>query len=221
MRAHLLFFVFLLSYATSLCAAELTPFVKNGQLGVTIKELRFPETLSKDLMSGLSNTFLVRLQITDEHNSASLRVAQITIKYDLWEENFSVLNQVNDSETSKQILPNLKAALLYLAELKVAPLWSIEELGANQRYNLQADVLFNPIQKEQMEKVRAWVIQNSTTTSLDPTGAGTPRPVVPTRSNSFFNKIFEQYSNGNTVAASWRERVSAKPFRLNEVKREK
>ena len=206
---------------SALMAAELSPFFRNDKLGATVRELKFPETISKDLVSGLSNKILIRFELTADSRVHSQRVADITIKYDLWDENFKVHLLVGDSNSTSKTIPSLKEVLSFLANLKIPNLWSNADLPKTGSLNLKADTLLNPVEKEQMEKIRKWVTQNSTSTPLDPTGLGSARPVALSRSNTLFNKIFEQYAIGANVASAWRETVSSKPFRLTEVSHEK
>lgn len=204
---------------STLRAAELIPFLRDQKLGATLREMKFPESFSKDLMSGLSTRILVRLELKADSRAPSLKMADITVKYDLWDENFKVNLAVGDEPPMSKTIASLKDVLSFLSELRIAGLWPVAEIPPSGVLNLKADALLNPIEKEQMEKIRKWVAQNSASAPLDPTGFGSAKPVF--RSSALFNKIFEQYATGTSIASIWRETASAKPFQLAGVPHEK
>ncbi len=233
-----LFFISFLLCSTlldsTLTATELIPFIKNDRLGVIINELKYPENLSKDLVSGLSNKILIRFELmfdsqvqnqskSQNHNPyQSQREVTITTKYDLWEENFKINILVSDSDSTFKTLPSLKDVLSFLAHLKISNLWPLSELSQSDSFNLKVDTLFNPIEKEQMEKIKKWVIQNSTSLPIDPTGFGSINSISSSlRTHSLFNKIFEQYSTGTPIASVGRETLISKLIHLTEVPHEK
>jgi hypothetical protein len=208
-----------LIYCSTLVGAELIPFIKNNKVGMTLHEMKFPGGLAKDLTSGLSNRLLIRFELTQEPRVYS-QIAEVTIKYDLWDENFRARTLINGIESATKTIPSLKEMLAFLGSLKATNLWPVAELPKGVLY-AKAETLLNPIEKEQMEKIRTWVAQNSTSSLLDPTGFGTAKAVAPSRTNTLFNRIFEQYATGANVASVWHETVSAKPFQLSELVDEK
>ncbi|MBF0301294.1 MAG: hypothetical protein HQK51_21490 [Oligoflexia bacterium] len=217
--------------SNSLWATELKPFMKDGKLGVVIYEIKFPENISKDLVSGLTNKILIRIDAV--FNSQSIQVnreqfAEITIKYDLWEESFKVTTKSrgikgNQQETIQESLlyKNIKDVMAFLSKIKLLNLFTTTELTNSGIITLQAEVILNPIEKEQMEKIKNWVAKNSSASPLDPTGFGSAKPVTASRSNTLFNKIYEQYASGARVASIWKEHVTSDAFYLSKVIHEK
>lgn len=213
-------------------AAEIIPYRRNDSLGVHIRDIGFPETLRKDLVSGLTNRILIRIVLTEEVRSvAEASVAEksaapiaerrmsIEIKYDLWEETFNLsvfAHDAADAEaraaiTTQQQFAKVEETLAYLANLDFPGLFSTAALPQQQRFVWKAEVLLNPIDRERMEKIRKWVAQNSTYSA---TGGGGFRSVSPSGSASatLFNQIFEQYAAGADIAAAWRETIVSPPF---------
>ncbi|MGE0528174.1 MAG: hypothetical protein AB7G93_05830 [Bdellovibrionales bacterium] len=202
-------------------AAELIPAVGHDHLGARVRGLAFPGNLKKDLLSGLSNTILIRFDLMENSRVRSRRSGAITIKYDLWDETFKMDLKTEGSVKESRTLPSLEKTLLFLADLNFSRLWLLSELPSSGDLTLNADVLLNPVEREQMEKIKKWVTQNSVSVPIDPTGLGGSGPVGSPRSSTFFNKIFEQYATGTDVASAWRQTVASKLFRHDEVTHEK
>src|SRR5262245_5835164 len=69
-------------------AAELTPFLYEEQLCARIVGTSFPENLSKELTSGLTNRILVRVVLSAGGETIGQKSVELAIRYDLWDENF-------------------------------------------------------------------------------------------------------------------------------------
>ena len=83
---------------------------------------------------------------------------------------------------------------------------------------LRVEMLLNPIERERLEAIKKWVIENNISIPADTSGFSDKR-VGNSRSNEVFNKIFEQYARGAEVAAAWTESLSSKPFKISEAER--
>jgi hypothetical protein len=218
-RTQILIAIIILTCSTSTSAAELTPFIENGQLGVVIKNPGYPEKLHKDLVSGLTNKVLIQVEVLTQGHTQSTeirKVVEIAVKYEIWDEKFKVTKTEADGVTS-QMLPSLNEVLIAISNIRIPKLMKVDGLGKNQEFRFNYAALLNPIDKEKMEKIKDWVIQNSSATPVDPTGFGASRNVAQARKNTLFNQIFEQYANGERVAAAWRENGESKSFRLSEM----
>lgn len=215
-RPVFMFVAILMAYSTLAAAPEITPFFEKSQLGVTIKNLSYPDTFSKDLVSGLTNKILIRVELTTRGREPSRKILEVAVKYELWDEKFKVTNSDGDSATSR-MLPNLEAVLRELRSIRIPNFMKSDGITRDQELRFTYAALLNPIDREKMEKIKDWVVQNSTATPADPTGFGSSRNVVQARKNTLFNQIFEQFTSGDRVAAAWRETGESKPFRLSEV----
>ncbi len=218
-RQTVLFIAIMLACSALASAAELTPFVEKGQLGVIIKNPGYPEQLQKDLVSGLTNKILIQVELlTTAHAQASQikKVLEIGVKYELWEEKFKLTTTEADGVTSK-VLPSLKEVMTSLNNIRISKLMRVDVSSKELEVRFTYATLLNPIDKEKMDKIKEWVAQNSSATPVDPTGFGGPRNVVQSRKNILFNQIFEQYANGDRVASAWREQGESKSFKLSEV----
>jgi hypothetical protein len=106
----------------------------------------------------------------------------------------------------------------FLAKLELPDLFSTQALPTDGTATLRVDMLLNPIERERLESIKKWVLQNNTSIPTDTSGFSDKR-VSNSRSNEVFNKIFEQYARGADVAATWKLSLSSKPFRVSEVER--
>jgi hypothetical protein len=204
----------LLSSCSVHCAAaELIPTLQGGTVGLEIRGLQLPDTLRTDLVSGLTNRILIRIALLSDREAVAHHAVAIAIKYDLWEETFGMTTSVDERPVDVRSLPSVEAVLAVLADLSISGVLQSSDLALERPYMLQADVLFDPVDRERMEKIRQWVAQNSTLpTNGTPVGGGGA-----SRSAELFNRIFEQYAAGADVAAAWRELVVSQPFRLDTL----
>jgi hypothetical protein len=121
------------------------------------------------------------------------------------------VNLARNAET----LPQIEA---FLANLELPELFAASDVPQDKTATLRVEMLLNPIERERLEAIKKWVLENNTTIPADTSGFSDKR-IGNSRSNEVFNKIFEQYARGAVVAASWRESLSSKPFRISEAER--
>jgi hypothetical protein len=205
--------ILLLACTLSAAAAELVPFVEDSFVGAQLRGLQLPDTLRRDLTSGLTNRLLIRMTLTGEGRTMSQSVVAIGIKYDLWEETFRMTVSVDDRELPARTLPNIDAVLAVLADLPLNAVLRSSALQAGVAHTLQAEVLFDPIDRERMENIRRWVAQTSTLPTANGRSTGGPSP-----SAALFNAIFEQYAAGASLAATARDTASSAPFKPEQLK---
>lgn len=192
-------------------AAGLAPTLSNGELGLRISALSFPATLSRDLQSGLTNRLYVRVSLLEGTALVQQRSVEITIRYDLWDQNFAVTRAVENTAAESLKLANLAELQAYLAAISLPRLFALRSLPADHDLALRAEVLLNPIGREKLRMIRKWVAENSTP------DLGAEQGI--SASNTVFNRIFEQYADGSDLAAAWRIELMSPSFRpgsLNE-----
>jgi hypothetical protein len=216
MKRHGALVLLLVLAAKTTVAAELAPIVRESKLGVDIKGIALPETFPKDLVSGLTNTFLVHVALFSDSQRLDQTIAAIAIKYDLWDETFALTVTIHGAVISVQARSTKQQIDAFLADIQLPDLFATSEVPKDRTATLQAEMLLNPIERERIEAIKKWVAQNSTYTPADTTGFGDKR-VSSSRSNAIFNKIFEQYARGADVAATWRESLTSKPFKIAET----
>jgi hypothetical protein len=198
-------------------AVDLTPLATDHGLGVAIRAIALPPTLPKDLVSGLTNTLLIRVTLLSRSEQVDQRTVEIAIQYDLWEETFKLTLTVNDAVA--MVRPSATRAEIdaFLADIRLPDLFPAGELRGDQNATLRVEMLLNPIERERIEAIKKWVADNSTYTPADTPGFSDKR-VGSARSNAIFNKIFEQYAHGSDTVATWKASLSSKPFKIGEVR---
>jgi hypothetical protein len=199
-------------YASGACAGQLTPAIHNGQLGLTLESTAYPDSLRKDLTSGLTNRILVRVTLARGAEIVRRRAVEIAVRYDLWDEHFITTVTLDGVETNARTVPDMEQMQALLRRLQLPRLFAIQGLEHRQPFTLTAEVLLNPVDRERMEMIRKWVAQNN----IGPGDTGT-RNGGGDVAVAIFNKIFEQYAKGADIAAVWRETSVSQPFRLEEV----
>jgi len=191
-------------FSAAVHAATLTPTPANGELGARIDSLEYPSTLPRELESGLTNRLYLRVTLLDGQVTLQERTIEIAIRYDLWEQNFTVTRTVDRDPADTQQLDSA-GLKTYLAALLIPRLFATRSLPANRELTLRAELLLNPIAREKLRMIRKWVAENSTPVNADQ-GIAT--------SNTVFNRIFEQYADGSDLAAVWRVDLASAPFRI-------
>ena len=200
----------LLASSLTAAAAELAPYAESSFVGAQLRGVRLPDTLRQDLTSGLTNRMLIRVTLNSDGQRMSQSVVAIGIRYDLWEETFRMTVSVDERELPARTLPTIEAVLTLLGDLPLNSVLRSSALRTGAVYTLQAEVLFDPIDRERMENIRRWVAQ----TSALPTGsAGGSSP-----SAALFNAIFEQYASGAALAATSRDTATSAPFKPEQLK---
>jgi len=193
----------LMLWIASSHAAELIPIVNNGVIGARLAGLGFPDSLHKDMRSGLTNRVFIRVILNEQDKQRGMRSIEITVKYDLWDETFSVVQRRDAAVVRTQVLKTQGEVLAYLRGLDMPDLFPM--VASTRSLTLHADVLLNPIQRERMEQIQKWVRENSSYVPIE--GA------AESSSNAMFNRIFEQYAGaGGDAAAEWRESAVSAVF---------
>lgn len=204
MKCAVRVFIGLMLWAASGQAAELTQTVNNGMISARLAGLSFPDRLQKDLRSGLTNRVLIRITLKEQDELRGTRAIEVAIKYDLWDEAFSVAQRRDGTLVKEQVLETQDKVLAYLHGLDMPDLFPA--VAGTGLLTLQAEVLLNPIQRERMEQIQKWVRENSSYVPLEGAAEAT--------SNAMFNRIFEQYAGGDDDAAEWRESAVSAAFSL-------
>jgi hypothetical protein len=203
-------------------AAELTPFVEDGQLGVAVLELPYPASLNKDLVSGLTNRILLRVALLDGAHTVATKDVDLAILYDLWDENFKMTVTIDRTVVRTQVYVHEADILSSLKNYRLSNLFDMNELVGRRGLVVRADALLNPIDRERMDKLKRWVAENSTVAPLSrppiaPNDGSLDQAPSSTPSNVLFNKIFSQYASGTDLAAAWRVVVISKPFNPEDL----
>lgn len=201
----------LLLHAASSWAAQLTPSLDGGRLSVLVESAAWPDTLRKDLTSGLTNRILIRVTLARGAEIVQQRAVEIAVRYDLWEERFVVSVAPDGSEAEALALKSLDEMQGLLRQLRLPRLFATTGMTATQLHTVTAEILLNPVDRERMEMIRKWVAETSITPA-DIGGRNTGDVSL-----AIFNRIFEQYAKGADIAAIWRETSTSRPFRLEEL----
>ncbi len=193
--------------------AELVPTQSEEEVGVRIVAPDYPDALPRELQSGLTNRLYVRVTLRDGATALQHRTAEIAIRYDLWEQNFSVTRTVDSNLADNLKLGSLAEVNALLAGIELPRLFPLRSLPADRELILDAELMLNPIGRERLRMIRKWVAENSTP------GLGAESGITP--SSSLFNRIFEQYADGSDVAATWHLVLSSRPFRAAHLANER
>lgn len=186
-------------------AATLTATQSAGEIGMRIDALVYPQSLPRELQSGLTNRLYMRLTLLDGQTRLQVSTVELAIRYDLWDQAFTVTRTVDTAPAETLRLASTQEMNAFLQSLQVPRIFVARLLPPNRPLTLRAELLLNPIGREKLRMIRKWVAENSTPVNADQ-GIST--------SNTVFNRIFEQYADGSDLAAVWRVELNSLPFRI-------
>jgi hypothetical protein len=194
-------------------AAEMEPHLDAQHVSVRIRELGLPQSLRKDLLSGIQNKLLIRISVRSGEEVVTSTDVTIEVKYDLWDETFTMrTSRVGQTQTGAT-LNTLDEVMAQLDPLVLESLFATASLPRNEMMTLQADVLMNPVEREKIERLRQWVAANSAPRSA---AGGATNAALTSKPNDLFNSIFEQYVRGADIVAPWSVTVISKPFSVGQ-----
>lgn len=202
----------LLLSSTSASAAEVSATVIEGKLEARVNAISYPATLPKELNSGLTNRLYARVSLMDAKETVGQRTIEIAIRYDLWDQVFSIVSTMDGTIVDSRTLGSLAEINGLLAALPLPRLFEAATLPTTHELVLRVEVLLNPIGREKMRMIRKWVAQNNMPEAGPSQGIS--------MSNAIFNRILDQYADGSDVAAAWRADIVSAPFRLDNLPHE-
>ena len=205
-------------------AARLTPWIASTGLGVAITQIALPRTLRSDLSSGLTNRIVLQIVLLKGTARVRQRTAEITVKYDLWDETYRMTVTLEGAVVMSQTYTRVDEVMSALSSLRLPGLFAAGDLPDSARMQLAVKIVFDPIEKARLEEQRQWVRENTAplpaapnVTEIGP-GARASAPVP--QQHSLFDRIFEQYAAGATVAGTWQDSGSSLEFELKGLRRE-
>jgi hypothetical protein len=209
----------LLTLATaSSFSAELVPLRHDGYVGARIRGSSFPDSFRRDLTSGLTNRLMIRFTLHQAGRELRSRSVEIAIRYDLWDETFSMTTTMDGVGVDAAIYREAQQVMHRLQEIGLPELFPTSSVPAGSDLVMRALVLLNPIDRERMDAIKKWVAQNNKRSSLDPAGAlAVGDASLP---NVILERIFEQYASGAEVASAWQQTLATPPFRLDGLPNE-
>ena len=145
-------------------AADVEAIRREGKLGVRVLAVAYPANLSKDLVSGLTNRLYARISLLESGKILEQRAVEIALRYDLWDEKFSLVSTMNETVVESRTLANIAEVESMLAALTLPGLFDIGRLTDKHDYLLRVELLLNPIDREKMSTIRKWVSQNTSPT---------------------------------------------------------
>ena len=204
-------------------AARLTPWIASSGLGVAITQIAPPRTLRSDLSSGLTNRIVLQIVLLKDTERVRQRTAEITVKYDLWDEIYRMTVTLEGTVVVSQTYTRVDEVMSALSSLRLPGLFAAGDLPDSARMQLAVKIVFDPIEKARLEEQRQWVRENTAPLPAAPNvseiGPGA-RASAPVPQHSLFDRIFEQYAAGATVAGTWQDSGSSLEFELKGLRRE-
>jgi hypothetical protein len=203
-------------------AARVVPLATAAGVGATVMQASLPPTVRSDLSSGLTNRILLQVVLRRAGAVIAQRTVEVRVKYDLWDETYQMTVSVEGAAGVASTFRKIEEVTGALENLRLPGLFAPSELSEGNRYELGVRILFDPIEKARMEELQRWVEENSSAAppaapDLGP-GAQASPPLSPSR--SLFDRIFEQYAAGATVAAVWQDSAVSAPFEPQDLRRE-
>jgi hypothetical protein len=219
--------IFLIFLHEACDASAILPKVKLGYLGVKFQDLKYPGDLQKNLKSGLTTTFIIKLNIIGDTDLVKKEI-NIIVKavYDLWDE---IYRMTVETSSGKRVtnFNTLEKTLAFLTDLEVVHLLELNN--------------FKPI-----EKIRKWMAQQNVSPSLltsSPQNSDSAKRAAANVStagvansfaasstvisgqthldNSVFSKIIDEYRNAGASESNWEVTLDSIQYRVADLANEK
>ncbi len=207
-------------------AARLTPWLGSNGLGVVITQTALPHTLRSDLSSGLTNRIVLQIVLLKETARIAQRTAEISVKYDLWDEIYRLTVTVEGTVVTSQIYTRVDEVMSVLSSVRLPGLFAADEFTGAAHLQLAVKIVFDPIDKARLEELRQWVQENTAPTpppappNVAEVGPGAQASAPQPPQHSLFDRIFEQYASGASVAGTWQDSGTSAEFELQGLRRE-
>lgn len=150
--------LFGLFYSPNLECIELKAEANNKHLIVTVTDVKYPDDITeKELSSGLPNDITLIVSISHQGNKVFALSANYQITYDLWDEVYRV--KITDSlgKVFNKSIGKKQQVMAFIEQLTIENEMAIAGLQDNVVYNLSAQVLVNPVKRERINKIKAWI----------------------------------------------------------------
>lgn len=148
-------FLALLIIAMQTQGLEMQASIINNSLSLTIRDIDYPSRLlQQELTSGLPNKIDVLVEVKNGENSLLGFVKNYTIIYDLWDEQFNVTESSGHLDSFK--LSSTKTINDMLSTLVINDILSLDRLDSSRKYLISAQVAFNPVREERIQKIKEW-----------------------------------------------------------------
>ena len=198
--------------------AELAPTFAEGELGAVLRAVSLPPSVKKDLVSGLTNRVVIRITLLKSREPVAQAIVGVAVKYDLWEETFAVKVSVDDGPAIATTARSVDEVVAMLGNPSLPRLFPVDAGMPVAELQLTAELLFDPIEKARMEEIRKWVAENDRVAPPDGASLSSVLPAPRSASSRLFNRIFEQYASGASLAATWKQTVVSKPFTMDDLR---
>ena len=105
-------------------AAEVTASIADAKLGITVSALQLPAELDQELTSGLTHRIYIRNSLLAATTLLQQRAAEITIRYDLWDQQFIVITTMNNTIADSRRLATVADVKAFFTPLRLANLFA-------------------------------------------------------------------------------------------------
>lgn len=190
-------------------ATDVTASITDAKLGITVTALQMPADFDKELTSGLTHRIYVRCSLLDAKTLLQQRATEITIRYDLWDQQFIVITTMDNTVADSRRLATVADVKAFFTPLRLTNLFATTSLPPSRPMTVRSELLLNPIEREKLSNIRKWVAANSTPSMGVEQGDS--------MSSAIINRLFEQYADGSDIAAVWRVEATSAPFRLDTL----
>ena len=130
--------------------------------GLVHMDVSFPNLMTRKmrskLRSGFLQTVLLRAVVRREGSGRAIRfvVSTATLVYDLWNETYDV-SVVQPHRKLTFRVKTMTEAVAKLTSSHMLPIIAYRKLRPNTYYYVDVDVLYNPLSKSLLRKVRRWL----------------------------------------------------------------
>lgn len=231
---------FILWLSFSVNAITLENSVADEAVIMIISDIRYPKNIIEhELDSGLPNNFTVLFSLSENNKAMFASTANLQITYDLWDEVYHIQVLADNVLMQERTITQKAALSKFINHLKIESVAMYSYLKPKQSYQINAQVLMNPVTTQRIEKIRRWIAKSQgyndlsehnqhghSQQPLGKTSAGDSPKVTNTgiggsirpRFQKLFDNIMEQYIELNETPALWKSEVANATIQLKATK---
>src|SRR5262245_43489129 len=113
--------------APAASAAELLPRLDGRHMGIELTGVTFPETLGRDLRSGLENRIVIQVTAQSQGRVLVRKNVSYVVKFDLWEETFKLRKEM-DTKVETFEVKDTAAVIAQLSAPRLVELFPLDAL---------------------------------------------------------------------------------------------
>ncbi|SFC01486.1 hypothetical protein [Pseudoalteromonas denitrificans] len=221
--------------------------VKNEQLNIKMTDINYPKSiLDKELNSGLPNNISLHLSASVQGEKVFIFTLNHQITYDLWDEIYIIKTSTSEKSSHLEVIKTASELREFISNIGMLSSNALKQLEPNVTYEINAQILVNPVNSKRIEKIQNWIATSQGYTYNSNESQHNRAPLsnesralkvgkidnisnnssenlnaARPRFQKLFDQILEQYMSSDEVPALWRSKIIKNDINIQNLLDEK